>query len=64
MLINLDAASREEVDAFAETVKRAGGDVYYEPTEVEGWMYITSFADLDGHRWSMLYMDWNNMPKE
>lgn len=64
MLINLDAASREEVDAFADTVKKAGGDVYYEPTEVEGWMYITSFADLDGHRWSMLYMDLDKMPKQ
>jgi len=62
MLINLDAGSREEVKAFAETVKRAGGEVYQEPTEVEGWMYITSFADLDGHQWSMLYMDTDKMP--
>jgi predicted lactoylglutathione lyase len=63
MLINLDAASKEEVDTFAETVKQAGGDVYYKPTEVEGWMYISSFADLDGHRWSMLYMDLDKIPK-
>ena len=63
MLINLDAASKEEVDAFAETVKKAGGDVYHGPTETDGWMYITSFADVDGHRWSMLYMDTDKIPK-
>lgn len=63
MLINIDASSRAEVDAFAKTVKKAGGDVYFEPTEVDGWMYILSFADLDGHRWSMLYMDADKMPK-
>ncbi len=64
MLINLDAQSKKEVDAFAKAVSKAGGDLYFEPTEVDGWMYITSFADLDGHRWSMLYMDNNNMPKQ
>ncbi|MCM5663640.1 VOC family protein [Galbibacter mesophilus] len=62
MLINIDAQSKEQVDAFAESVKGAGGNVYFEPKEVQGWMYITSFADLDGHRWSMLYMDSEKMP--
>ena len=64
MLLNIDAQSKEEVDAFAKVVKKAGGNVYFEPTEVEGWMYILSFTDLDGHRWSMLYMDVDKIPKQ
>ncbi|MBD0850339.1 VOC family protein [Maribacter arenosus] len=64
MLINIDAQSKEEVDAFANKVTKAGGNVYFKPTEVDGWMYILSFADLDGHRWSMLYMEPEKMPKQ
>ena len=64
MLINIDAQSKEEVDAFAKVVTKAGGHVYFKPTEVDGWMYILSFADLDGHRWSMLYMEPEKMPKQ
>ena len=64
MLINIDAQSREEVDAFAKMVTKAGGEVYFAPTEVDGWMYILSFTDLDGHRWSMLYMDSAKIPKQ
>ena len=64
MLINIDAQSKEEVDAFAKMVTKAGGNVYFKPTEVDGWMYILSFADLDGHRWSMLYMEPEKMPKQ
>ncbi len=63
MLINVDAQSKEEVDAFAETVIKAGGTVYQKPHEVDGWMYLFSFGDLDGHCWNMLYMDMDNMPK-
>jgi predicted lactoylglutathione lyase len=64
MLINIDAQSKEEVDAFAKVVTKAGGKVYFEPTEVDGWMYILCFTDLDGHRWSMLYMEPGKMPKQ
>lgn len=63
MLINIDAESREEVDAMALTVKKAGGKVFAEPGEADGWMYAMGFEDLDGHRWSMLYMDMSKMPK-
>ena len=63
MLINIDAQSREEVDAMAELVKRAGGTIYAKPGEAEGWMYAFGFADPDGHRWSMLYMDTSTMPR-
>lgn len=63
MLINIDAQSKEEVDVFAEIVKKAGGTVYQEPQEVDGWMYLFSFGDLDGHCWNMLHMDRDKIPK-
>ncbi|WP_422082115.1 VOC family protein [Ulvibacterium sp.] len=63
MLINIDAQSIEEVDDFAETVKKAGGTIYQNPQEVDGWMYLFSFGDLDGHCWNMLYMDTDKMPQ-
>lgn len=62
VLINIDAESREEVDAMAETVRQAGGKIYAEPGESQGWMYAFGFEDMDGHRWSMLYMDFDKMP--
>lgn len=63
MLLNIDAQSKDEVDAMAKTVERAGGKIFAEPEEAQGWMYVFGFEDLDGHRWSMLYMDTNKMPK-
>ena len=63
VLINFDAESKEEVDAMAEKVRKAGGKIYAEPGESQGWMYAFGFEDLDGHRWSMLYMDLAKMPK-
>ena len=63
MLINVDAQSREEVDKMAVTVRKAGGVIFSEPGESQGWMYGFGFADLDGHRWSMLYMDMEKIPQ-
>jgi uncharacterized protein len=63
VLFNLGAENKEEVNEFAEKVKKAGGKVYREPEDKDGWMYGCGFADLDGHRWSMLYMDMSKMPK-
>lgn len=62
MLINIDAQSREEVDQLADRVREAGGLIYAEPGETQGWMYAFGFADPDGHRWSMLHMDVSRMP--
>ena len=62
MLINIDAETREEVDAMAETVKNAGGKIISNPGEAEGWMYAFGFEDPDGHRWCMLHMDMAKMP--
>lgn len=62
VLINIDAQSKSEVDAMAKTVQKAGGKIFAEPGESDGWMYAFGFEDLDGHRWSMLYMDMEKMP--
>jgi uncharacterized protein len=63
VLLSFDAASREEVDETARKVLEAGGTVFSEPEEIQGWMYGCAFADLDGHRWNALYMDFSKMPK-
>jgi len=63
VLLNIDAQSKKEVDEMAETVLKAGGKIYAEPGESQGWMYAFGFEDLDGHRWSMLFMDMEKMPK-
>lgn len=63
VLLNIDAQSPAEVDEMAELVRKAGGTVYAEPGESQGWMYAFGFIDLDGHRWSMLYMNMEKMPK-
>ncbi|HNP32861.1 MAG TPA: extradiol dioxygenase [Flavobacterium sp.] len=62
-LISIDAESREEVDTLAQKAKAAGGIVYAEPGENQGWMYGCGFCDLDGHRWNVLYMDFSKMPQ-
>lgn len=64
ILISIDAGSREEVDEAARKVFDAGGTVFGEPAEHQDWMYGCGFADLDGHRWNVLYMDFSKMPKQ
>jgi len=62
VLFSLDAASPQEVDEIAKNVVEAGGTIYGEPGYKDGWMYGCGFIDLDGQRWSVLYMDTNKMP--
>jgi predicted lactoylglutathione lyase len=57
VLISLDAESPEEIDDTARKVFEAGGTIFSEPQEIQGWMYGFGFADLEGHRWNMVYMD-------
>jgi predicted lactoylglutathione lyase len=61
--ISFDAESKEEVDAMAKKAADAGGTIFGKPEEIQGWMYGCGFADLDGHRWNILYMDMSKMPK-
>lgn len=57
VMISFDAESRAEVDALPAKVTAAGGTVFAEPAEIDGWMYGAGFADPDGHRWNILHMD-------
>ncbi|MNK25817.1 Glyoxalase-like domain protein [compost metagenome] len=61
VLISFDAESKEEIDELAQKVKEAGGNVFSDPAEHQGWMYGFAFADLDGHRWNGLYMDYSKL---
>ena len=63
MLISIDAESKKEVDELAKKVIDAGGVVFSKPAEKQGWMYGFGFADLDGHRWNVLYMDFAKLSK-
>ncbi|CAG9607016.1 VOC family protein [Pseudoneobacillus rhizosphaerae] len=62
VLFSIDGESREEVDELIKKAIDAGGTVYSEPGERDGWMYGAGFSDLDGHRWNVLYMDMAKMP--
>lgn len=62
LMISIDAESREDVDAFTAKVEPAGGKVFAQPAEIQGWMYGSAFTDPDGHRWNTLYMDMSKMP--
>jgi hypothetical protein len=64
ILISFDAENRDEIDETARKVFEAGGTIFSEPMEIQGWMYGFGFADLDGHRWNMLHMDMSAMPKQ
>ena len=62
VLIALDAESREKVDEIVKRAAKAGGSIYADPQD-HGWMYIHSFADLDGHQWEFAFMDETAIPK-
>ncbi len=62
VLFSISAETREEVDEWADKARNAGGIVYGKPSEHQGWLYGCGFADLDGHRWNVLYRDMSKMP--
>ncbi|WP_379146877.1 VOC family protein [Paenibacillus sp. sgz500992] len=63
VLFTIGADSKEEVDEMVTKVGKAGGSIYGKPHD-QGWMYGAGFADLDGHRWNVLYMDMSKFPAE
>jgi len=63
VLFSISAETREETDELANKVKNAGGIIFSEPAENQGWMYGFGFSDLDGHRWNVLFIDMSKMPK-
>jgi predicted lactoylglutathione lyase len=63
VLIALDAKSKEEVQQTVAKAKNAGAVIYSESQD-HGWMYVHSFADLDGHQWELIYMDQTQLPDQ
>ncbi len=63
VLFSLGADSRGRVNEIASRVKSAGGVVFREPQEFNGFMYGCGFCDPDGHRWNVLFMDATKMSK-
>ena len=63
VLFSLGAGSRAQVDDIADRAKSAGGTVFGEPRESNGFMYGCGFCDPDGHRWNVLFMDPGKMPR-
>ncbi|WP_428262320.1 VOC family protein [Haliangium sp.] len=55
-LFALSCVDRGEVDALADKAVVAGGTSAGDPTD-HGFMYSKSFHDLDGHQWSLIWMD-------
>lgn len=64
LLVSVDAPDWAYVDEIAGKVKGAGGTIFSGPQEIQGWMYGMGFIDLDGHRWNVVHLDWENMPKQ
>ena len=63
VLFSLSASSPQEVDELAARAVEAGAKLFGKPGYKDGWMYGCGFADLDGHRWNLLYMDMAKMPR-
>jgi len=57
VLFSLSAASKDEVNQWAQVVKRAGGNVISRPETFGAGYYGFVFADPDGHRFNVFYMD-------
>ena len=52
-LLGVSLSSAAEVDALIERASAAGAEVVSTPTQHE-WGYTGTFADPDGHMWSVL----------
>lgn len=56
VMFTLSADSREEVDEWADEVRKAGGTVFSEPqTIINDKWYGCGFADPEGHKWNVFY---------
>ena len=55
-LFAIGVNSRAEVDEMVQKAIAAGGSPAAEP-EDHGFMYSSSFYDLDGHHWEVFWMD-------
>lgn len=62
VLIALDAATADEVKQFVSKAESLGGRIYAEAKD-HGFMYQHSFADPDGHKWEIAYVDMSQFPQ-
>jgi predicted lactoylglutathione lyase len=53
----LSAQNKDEVDGWANEVERAGGTIITGPEEFGKGYYGFLFADPDGHKFNVFYMD-------
>jgi hypothetical protein len=60
-LFALSCGSRAEVDELVRKAVAAGGSAAMPPVD-HGFMYGSSFYDLDGHHWEVLWMDEAKVP--
>lgn len=63
VLLAIGVNSRDEVDNMVKTAVENGGSKYSEPMD-HGWMYQSSFADLNGHQWEVMHADVSQLPSE
>lgn len=56
VLIALSCESKNDVDATVRKAIAAGGGHAMDPQD-HGFMYASSFYDLDGHHWEVFWMD-------
>lgn len=56
VILAVTCDSREHVDAQAEAAIAAGGKAAKAPQD-HGFMYSRDVYDLDGHQWSLFWMD-------
>lgn len=64
VLFSVGMEDRAQVDELAKRAQSAGGKIFREPGESNGFMYGCGLIDPDGHRWNALYMDFSKMPKK
>lgn len=54
VMFTFSAKDEAEVDSWAEAARKAGGNIFLEPTPYEQG-YTFGFADPDGHKFNVLY---------
>ncbi len=57
VLFTLSAESKDQVDNWAKEVEKAGGKIISKPEEFGKGYYGFVFADPDGHRFNVFYME-------
>ena len=62
VLFSVGVEKRAQIDELAKRAESAGGKVFSEPRESNGFMHGCGLMDPDGHRWNALYMDYSEMP--